>query len=480
MRAALLVILALIGCDDEPAFVRYEIPHRPSVDCAPVETAGECARDLDCASTMICGRDPSVAPTDLVSVTLACQSPGLGGGPGTACTDGRGCAHGLCVAAGSCVAPCADARDCGVGQRCAALWVRSAEEAFERARGCVDVVTAPANVTVVRSAIDAVEWSRGRTTLLFGGGARQVVIVPSCGAEALATSLATRANPPALRFDYGTATAGASQRTWIEESASPIGLLVPNGGAPAPAEGLTLELQTEGEGGAEVIELSRTTPGTNVDVDLFYVGGGGWAPEGTRGPREVAAAIDYLDSRLAEMGLAVGEVRQHAITGGLRARFAVLSTGLRPSEEDERGALFALSAGARGPSLPIFLVRTVVGALGRSGGVPGPAGVHGTTGSGIVLGPDLVSSNSTFQRALAHESLHYLGLFHTTEATGVVKDTIDDTPVCPLERDTDGDGILSAEECAGAGGDNLMFWALEGEALSAGQAAVVGAGYVGL
>jgi hypothetical protein len=353
------------------------------------------------------------------------------------------------------------------------LWVRVASEAFERARGCVDVATPPPDVVAVESAIDPVEWARGSTMLTVGGGARQLIVIPGCEASALATKLSTRGDAPAVRFDYGAATMDERQVTWIEESANPINLLVPNGSTPPAAEGLVLTLQTEGEGGATLVDLARDSRGTLVDVDLFYVGAGGYAPEGTRGPPDVASAIDYLDSRLIELGLAVGEVRQHEVLGGLRSRFAVLSTGLRPGEEDERGELFALSAGARGPSLPIFLVRTVVGALGRSGGVPGPSGVHGTAGSGIVIGPDLVSSQSTFERALTHEALHFLGLFHTTEATGRVKDTIDDTAECTLDRDADGDGILSPEECEGAGADNLMFWTLVGESLSDGQAAVV-------
>jgi hypothetical protein len=358
------------------------------------------------------------------------------------------------------------------------VWVRAGEDAFERARGCVDVVTPPAEVAVVRSAIDAVEWSRGSTTLTVGGGPTQVIVMPGCDARSLATTLATRGEASVTLFEYGAAKMGEPQSTWIEESANPINLFVPNGSTPPSPEGLLLTLQTEGEGEAEVLSLTRQTPGTTIDIDLFYVGAGDYAPEGTRGPPPVAAAIDYLDARLAEMGLAVGEVRQHEIRGGLRSRFAVLSTGLRPGEEDERGELFALSAGARGPSLPIFLVRTVVGALGRSGGVPGPAGVHGTAGSGIVIGPDLVSSQSTFEHALAHEALHFLGLFHTTEATGLVKDSIDDTPACRLDRDVDGDGILSPEECEGAGADNLMFWTLSGESLSEGQAAIVAGTHV--
>jgi hypothetical protein len=155
-----------------------------------------------------------------------------------------------------------------------------------------------------------------------------------------------------------------------------------------------------------------------------------------------------------------------------------LTTGLRPGEEDERGPLFALSAGAVGPSLPIFFVRSVVGALGRSGGIPGPSGAHGTAGSGIVIGPELIDSQALLERAVAHEALHFLGLFHTTEATFFVKDGIDDTPVCTRDRDVDGDGFASPEECADSGSENLMFWSASGDTLTEGQAEVVRGTYV--
>jgi len=361
--------------------------------------------------------------------------------------------------------------------RCAPLFVRVAAEAFEAAHGCVRAVDAPSDVAVVRGAIDAVDWSRGSATLELPAGRSYTAIVPSCEADALATILRQRGDSGAL-FDYGDALAGTPQANWIEERANPTGVLVPNGGVSASASGYELLLQTEGEGAADLFTLTRDGRGTRLDIDLFYVGANDWVPEGDRGPVEVAAALDYLDLRLEAAGLVVGEVRQHEIRGGLRSRFAVLSTGLRPSEEDERGELFALSAGAAGPSLPVFLVRTVVGALGRSGGVPGPASIHGTAGSGIVIGPDLVTSQPIFERALAHEALHYLGVFHTTEATGLVRDPIEDTPVCTPDRDADGDGILSPEECDGAGADNLMFWAATGDVLTAGQADVIGATYI--
>ena len=43
---------------------------------------------------------------------------------------------------------------------------------------------------------------------------------------------------------------------------------------------------------------------------------------------------------------------------------------------------------------------------------------------------------------------------------GTLFDILSDTPECGISRDSDSDGVLSAEECDGYGGDNLMFWTI--------------------
>jgi hypothetical protein len=54
---------------------------------------------------------------------------------------------------------------------------------------------------------------------------------------------------------------------------------------------------------------------------------------------------------------------------------------------------------------------------------------------------------------------HQLGLFHTSESEGDSFDVLSDTVQCTVETyDADGDGEVSAEECADADGTNFMFW----------------------
>lgn len=120
-------------------------------------------------------------------------------------------------------------------------------------------------------------------------------------------------------------------------------------------------------------------------------------------------------------------------------------------------------------SVHVFFIQdfTEAGTLGFAAGVPGPNGVSGTVGSGLVISVDshLESDGATVDAVLmgetiAHEIGHQLGLFHPTESDGVSFDALDDTPECDLAtHDTDGDGSVSAEECLADGGAlNLMFW----------------------
>ncbi|HEX9578959.1 MAG TPA: hypothetical protein VF993_14495, partial [Myxococcales bacterium] len=88
----------------------------------------------------------------------------------------------------------------------------------------------------------------------------------------------------------------------------------------------------------------------------------------------------------------------------------------------------------------------------------------------------------------AHETGHFLGLFHTTESTGNYFDPISDTPKCACmtcatstdlskcaKPDTTGPTLQADRCCFGSssaacqapsstclGGDNLMFWQLYG------------------
>jgi len=102
------------------------------------------------------------------------------------------------------------------------------------------------------------------------------------------------------------------------------------------------------------------------------------------------------------------------------------------------------------------------GILGNAAGMPGSMGISNSW-NGVLIslnahatGTDLDSK--LLGETIAHEMGHQLGLFHTSESGGTVFDILNDTIDCPISRDNDNDGKISAEECEGYGADNVMFW----------------------
>jgi len=134
------------------------------------------------------------------------------------------------------------------------------------------------------------------------------------------------------------------------------------------------------------------------------------------------------------------------------------------------------------------------GIVGIDGSIPGPSGLPGavTSGAAMVIGNigvpascpagrlSLATCGSDFSGYIAaHEIGHWLGLYHTTEATGDRFDPLATTPTCgcaacaPIAyRQTCGyewgdyATWMHPEWCASSGGacgggDNLMFWVVD-------------------
>ena len=103
------------------------------------------------------------------------------------------------------------------------------------------------------------------------------------------------------------------------------------------------------------------------------------------------------------------------------------------------------------------------GVLGNAAGIPGSMGIANAW-NGVLISLTAHASGTMLNAQLlgetaAHEMGHQLGLFHTTEQGGTEFDIISDTPKCTKSnRDNNGNGQMSAEECDGYGGENVMFW----------------------
>jgi hypothetical protein len=233
-------------------------------------------------------------------------------------------------------------------------------------------------------------------------------------------------------------------------------------------------------------------------------------------------AVQQFASRYAQFyaqaGVCVTTVTLHDVPAWAKAKYASLDVsnatyGLPCSDFRQ---LFTLAQGS--DSMALFFVDDLTytdpstageHVVGFDGSIPGPASFNGTVAGGAVASmADLnqtASCSDVFNRDCgpdevayisAHETGHFLGLYHPTEQTGDYFDPLVDTPTCVCalcELDvgaakactTNPDGGLPtqvfASTCAGqnqeCGGANLlMFWILE--ATSSGhftpeQAAVV-------
>ncbi|MEM9189132.1 MAG: hypothetical protein AAGF12_08140 [Myxococcota bacterium] len=442
-----------------------------AIDAVPDRTVlgQDCRADRDCPDEAECAGDRESFGRDLEPLSFLCQAPSR---PlvGSFCDGADDCGRGLCVIAGSCVAPCVNDDDCDEGEACRSVFARTAPAALQPMDGCVPRVDN-----------DAMFDRQAFPGALRGLGLDGFALPPT---PAMSTLFAIETSLPANLLILDATTVGGGTELFnlttfgpnspaplnpVNPEASVLTVFAPNG--PRGVVDREYEATFQATGRTDLVVTSFYGGGGNIlNVDLFYVGGGGLAPSGARGPRQVSQAFQAMEQIYRSIGVRLGAVRQHEVVGGLRDQLQFID----PDGTDELPLLFSLSAGARRSSVSIFLVRSLDDALGTSGGIPGPPAMHGTGSSGVAVAVDGhfdfgFPLGSTF----AHEVGHYLGLFHTSEVIGFVLDPLPDTPECRSDDDLNGDGFLEPSECGGLGAENIMFWAATGDAFSADQGSVV-------
>ncbi len=404
---------------------------------------GQCVSNADCEGG-VCSWSGS---------ELRCTSDSVP--VGAPCAAASECT-GLCIAASTCRSPCAEDADCPGEQRCAGVRFRS-DDGWGEGRACVP--RSNATTPVVRRLGVGAEVPLGEVD------EANLHVIESLCAEAPAL-LALEEGPRRL-FDAGGAGALNPFFSFVPGTDS---IWLPSGDFAAMGDPVRavygadsaswVHHTVQGRGGA----VGTSAPGV-LDLDLFFVGATGEAEA------EVREAVAEADVILRSAGLRLGALRTHRIDGELGRRFEFLE--MERGRLPELSALLRLSAGVAGPSVPVFLVREAGVFLGIGGGIPGPLGVPGTDGSGIVLALDTLD-DGLLGRTLAHELGHHLGLFHLYEIDGTVRENLRDTPECTLANDRDGNGFLDELECAELGGGNLMFWGPRGGTeLSEGQRALL-------
>ncbi|HSN14617.1 MAG TPA: hypothetical protein VLT61_08290 [Anaeromyxobacteraceae bacterium] len=228
-----------------------------------------------------------------------------------------------------------------------------------------------------------------------------------------------------------------------------------------------------------------------LDLNVYLVGGGAGLDAAN------AASYPGMARYLAEIGRLLGEagICLRSVTFRDVPSWARSDTAFTQPAIDgdapcgELSQLFTLAAPADGVHL--FLVDAICnggdcssGIVGIDGSIPGPSGLPGAYSSGAAMtlddigrgncgnpAPDLANCGSDRAGYIAaHEIGHWLGLYHTTEATGDMFDPLQDTGTCSCSacgsRTCDGAYGMPPQACMSggatcAGGDNLMFWVID-------------------
>lgn len=462
--------------------------------CLPPERGGICTRACTDASSCF----------DAVTFVSACAPVILGGTqrtlcvpfsasglPGSAaCSADSQCASGLC-AAGLCSEACDDATDCTFGERCTSLsWTGGTF------MGC--------GYPARSGAVETLELDLGTRTIAAGSG----TIGLEVGVPADAISITLRAqrvsgDPIELAFydvfapdgdslyDLGDFSDFIDQtiRWYPGDGTEAITMFVPNTTADRFAFQVgryrygVLAFGDPGSGLSASVRISalvKRAAGSSVssgslDVAVHLVGIGvtsAAAPSNSR----VQAILSRMGTVLSQVGISLGTVTYHDVSD---STLAVIDSVDGPTSE--LAALFRRSAGRTGNVLPLFLVRGIeaggdgFNTLGIAGGIPGATAIYGTNNSGVVVSFDMayIGSGAAAGHVAAHESGHFLGLFHVTERLRACGAGETPAPgVCVPFGSTDVIADTTRGDTA-----NLMNWSIVGggtnDDLSAGQGFVL-------
>jgi len=201
----------------------------------------------------------------------------------------------------------------------------------------------------------------------------------------------------------------------------------------------------------KLVMRSDSTPSNATIVVQPYITGTTWTAS------DISEALGVMSNIYAENGITLTINSTITISDSQYASVSGTFTNSTTSALISQGSSEAVN---------LFFIEDYSGdwsgVLGNAAGIPGSMKMANSW-NGVLNSLSAHATGSTLYSQLlgetvAHEMGHQLGLFHTSERGGTSFDILSDTPECPISRDSNSGGTVSAEECDGYGGDNLMFW----------------------
>ncbi len=303
-------------------------------------------------------------------------------------------------------------------------------------------------------------------------------------------------------LDYVTAHGGVPQGTWSVVVNDWVQECKQIGASCVVGDGTTS--YPPGRYDVKVLLKQGAVPATGVlDVNFYLVTDTLTAATAATDP-SVARMRQTLATVLAGAGLTLGTVGFVDVPPAVKTRF---SNGVNVDQSgpcSEVATILQLST--PGNAMNLFLVNQLISAqpgtgvvVGIDGTVPGPSSAGGTVWSGALVSiQDLTGGGSAAcQGAVspttcgpdatayiaAHETGHFLGLYHDTESTGTLFDPVKDTPTCLCSACAPASQVANCSAAAVTattyqvttidctaqlanpssvcgGGENLMFWLL--------------------
>jgi hypothetical protein len=177
-----------------------------------------------------------------------------------------------------------------------------------------------------------------------------------------------------------------------------------------------------------VIEIKRAAAAPArgaLDLHFHFTGAHGWTAETAPDDADFQAAVERMCEFYGAIGIGLGAFTYNDVD----PEFATVDSITGANSELHR--IYATSRYDTGVSL--FFVERIQGPFagaaigGIAGGTPGPTLLPSTVRSGVVVATELDPDPRAIGHIMAHETGHFLGLFHTREITGHT-DPIEDTP----------------------------------------------------